>query len=485
MTEVDASIPLSIKPPQFDDPQTIQAKALQLSQLGLANQGAQQDYQDRQTLRSLYAKNSGANGLDLPGLQRDLGAAGLGQQGFALQQQQLANTKTQADIGETNAKAGQATAATATDQYGLHLKKLDYVGGQLSALQQGSIDPQTGQRIPATAQDVTDAIHRAVDGGYVDSATGAQMVRSIPGNPSMMPAFLARQLAETQSAAQQLQMAKDRAPTLEKIDTGSGTMLANRDPLSGAITQGPTVAKGVSADTAATNATHLSIAANRVSASGFTPDQGDLLGAFAQAGVSLPSGLRSKAQMQSTVQSLLDRNPGKSPDEIAQLVASGQINFNSDKKSATVAAGQEGKVSTAVNELSTFGDQALDASAKVPRGSFVPATKLLQMADSSISDPNLLTLKLKLNALNNAYNVLSARGGTDAGSRAHVQQLFSSANSPEGVAALVKGLKEEGAGAKSSAAQAAHVGSAPPAAAAPSGAVPPDIAAILAKHGGQ
>jgi hypothetical protein len=214
----------------------------------------------------------------------------------------------------------------------------------------------------------------------------------------------------------------------------------------------------------------------------FNEQSGALLASFAAHGVSLPAGLRSKEQQIATINGLLAKFPDKSPDEIAEAIANGQINFGSDKKSATVAAGQEGKVATAVNELSLFGDQALAASAKVPRGNFIPATQLLQMADTSISDPNLLTLKLKLNALNNAYNVLSARGGTDAESRKHVAQLFASATGPEGIEALVKGLKEEGAGAKSAAREASHVS--PGTSTSAAGAVPDDIAALLKKHGG-
>jgi hypothetical protein len=193
-------------------------------------------------------------------------------------------------------------------------------------------------------------------------------------------------------------------------------------------------------------------------AGGFTPEMSDLLGSLASKGVSLPSGMRSRQQQISTLDGLLRKYPDLSSDEIATQIANGQINFGSDKKATTVAAAQEGKVSTAVNELSTFGDQVLAASANVPRTKFVPANQLMQMAESSISDPQLLTLKLKLNALNNAYNVLGARGGTDAASRAHVAQLFSAATSPEGLEALVKGLKEEGAAAHQAAADASHLG---------------------------
>lgn len=68
-------------------------------------------------------------------------------------------------------------------------------------------------------------------------------------------------------------------------------------------------------------------------AKNFAPDESQLMGALAEAGISLPAGLRSQQQMKSTFRGLIDRNPGKTPDQIADLVRTGQLDFNGAKKS--------------------------------------------------------------------------------------------------------------------------------------------------------
>ena len=65
----------------------------------------------------------------------------------------------------------------------------------------------------------------------------------------------------------------------------------------------------------------------------FAPDESRLMAALAEQGVSLPAGLRSQQQMKATFRGLLDRNPGKTPDEVADLVRTGQLDFNGAKKS--------------------------------------------------------------------------------------------------------------------------------------------------------
>ena len=65
----------------------------------------------------------------------------------------------------------------------------------------------------------------------------------------------------------------------------------------------------------------------------FTPQHGALLAAMATAGVSLPAGLRSKQQQAATLQGLIDANPNASPTDIAELVRTGQLDFNGSKRS--------------------------------------------------------------------------------------------------------------------------------------------------------
>lgn len=200
--------------------------------------------------------------------------------------------------------------------------------------------------------------------------------------------------------------------------------------------------------------------ATPVSSSGsgtFTPKMGALMAALAEQGVSLPSGFRSKQQQTELYQGLLDRNPGKTPDEIAQLVKTGQIEFGAQKKETQTAAGVAGKVEVAQNEINQFIPLVEEASAKVPRGQFVPLTRLMQTADTSISDPNLKALKIRINSLLNAYDLLASRGGTDVAKREEVRNLLTSADSPQALAAALDSFKKEATAAHKAAVDATRV----------------------------
>ena len=179
------------------------------------------------------------------------------------------------------------------------------------------------------------------------------------------------------------------------------------------------------------------VAAKEKEAASFSGDKRLLLGALAERGVSLPAGFRSKDQQAALLQGLLDRNPAKSVDQIADQIKSGQLTFAGEKKEVSTVGGIAGKVEFGGAELREMAPLVLQASAALPRGSFVPITKLLQAGESSISDPRLKTLRIRINSLLNAYDQLAARGGTDKDKRAEVRSLITSADSP---AALKAGL---------------------------------------------
>jgi len=184
---------------------------------------------------------------------------------------------------------------------------------------------------------------------------------------------------------------------------------------------------------------------------GFDDRQSELLASLADRNVSLPAGLRSQQQIRSTLDGLLAKHADLTPDQIADGIKSGKLKLAAETKGAQTAGTQIGKVALAANELDTFGDQTLDASSAVPRGKFVPWNTLRNYADTKISDPQLLRFKAKMQALENAYNQLAARSGTDVEKRAHIHELFNTANSPQAVATLVKALKEEAVGAREAA----------------------------------
>lgn len=175
----------------------------------------------------------------------------------------------------------------------------------------------------------------------------------------------------------------------------------------------------------------------------FTPEMGELGAALAERGVSLPSGFRSKQQQASLYGGLLARHPGMSTDDLADLVKSGKINLAGDMKEQTTAGGIVGKVKYAENELTQSIPLALDSSSKVSRASFVPFNKLTQMADTSISDPALVDLKIKTQSVLNAYDMLAARSGTDVGKREETKKLLSTAQSPEAYETALKAMAQE------------------------------------------
>ena len=231
---------------------------------------------------------------------------------------------------------------------------------------------------------------------------------------------------------------------------------------------------------------HAAIAEKK--SQGFDDRQSELLAALADRNVSLPAGLRSQQQIAATINGLFAKHPEMSADQIADGIKSGKLKLAAETKGAQTAGTQIGKVALASNELDTFGDQTLQASQDVPRGNFVPWNQLKNMANSKISDPKLLRFKAKMQALENAYNQLAARSGTDVDKRAHIHELFNIANGPEAVETLVRSLKEEASGARDAADRtiAETSGTSIPGAGGtpPSGAAPQPGAASPAPGGG-
>lgn len=98
----------------------------------------------------------------------------------------------------------------------------------------------------------------------------------------------------------------------------------------------------------------------------FAPDESALMGALAEAGVSLPAGLRSQEQMKSTFRGLLDRNPGKTPDQLADLVRTGQLDFNGAKKSTATLMTQAASANVQSAKLEKDFAQLEPLVAKLP-----------------------------------------------------------------------------------------------------------------------
>lgn len=450
MASLDPNLALSIKPVQLENPQDIEARGLQLRDLQRRSRLGDQEEQEQKTIRDLYRSSMSADGsINSEQFLRGVAQAGLGDKIPGLQKQNLEAQKAGNDARKSGVDAD-------TAQLKLTKDKIDGMNGILAGVLS---NPNAG---PA---EVSAGINEAVNRGYMTAEQGAQTVRSMGPN--------ARQWA-MQRAVEGLDHAKQidlLLPKYDEQDRGGEINQGTIDPLTGTRTAGANVVKS------ATPAERG--VAGRAAA--FGDAEGNLLAALAEQGVSLPAGMRSKDQQIATLRSLISRNPGLSPDEIAYKVGTGQIGFGVDKKETTTAAAQSGKIRYAENEIKQIAPLIRQASALVPRGAFVPWNKLQQLGESSISDPNLKQLKSYMNTISNAYDMLAARGGTDMEKRAHNRAMFDSADSPEALEAALQAVEKEAEMSDRAGQLSTTRRSGPPAAA---DATPPDIAALLKKHGG-
>lgn len=182
-------------------------------------------------------------------------------------------------------------------------------------------------------------------------------------------------------------------------------------------------------------------------------DESRLAAELYQAGVPTPQGGRGSA-FKPTLRATIDMHPEMSFADIAQGIKGGKIGFGAEAQAARTAGGVAGRVQVAGNEISEMAPLVREAAAKVPRGQFLPLTRLLQTADAQLNDPNLRALKVRVNSILNAYDLLAARGGTDPEKRRENRALVTAADSPEALESALSSLEAE-AGAADRAAQRA------------------------------
>lgn len=152
---------------------------------------------------------------------------------------------------------------------------------------------------------------------------------------------------------------------------------------------------------------------------GFTPEIGDLLGALTERGVSLPAGMRSKAQQVATLKGLQDRNPGKTPDQIADMVKSGQISMGVSKTEGSVLGRREAAilpVEKSITKPGGFLDQAEKAVNEVDFPKLKKAGAFEAWGKDQLSDPALTAYKAAVAELRAEYSIVLSKGGqvTDA-----------------------------------------------------------------------
>lgn len=420
---LDPSIILQGRPPQLADPMQLTQNAMAIRNLGLSGQNAQLELQQRQkaqqdseTLANLYRANVGPDGtVNHQGIMQGMAAAGMGDKIPAYQQSVAAASKEQTG----------ADSAT----FDLHKKRLDVLSNFY-----GSFARQPGVTADQVVQGISQLTQQYPDLFPPDA--GANAARELPGgDPVALQRYLVQKAMQVQDLDKQLSMQIAAAPKYNEQDRGAVINEGTVDPLTGQRTAGADVTKTVPPADAA----RLKAAQEL----GFTPEEGDLFGAIAQRGITLPAGLRSKAQMKATAKALIDRNPGKTTDEIADLLAQGQINFAGDKKLTQTAAGIAGKVRYAEEEINRIVPLVREASLAVPRGNFVPWNALQNYSKKQLSDAGLKEFSSYMTTLSNAYDLLAARGGTDQEKRAINRKMFDTADSPEALEAALKAVLNE------------------------------------------
>jgi hypothetical protein len=100
----------------------------------------------------------------------------------------------------------------------------------------------------------------------------------------------------------------------------------------------------------------------------------------------------------------------------------------------------------AVNSTEAEGaiQQGLEVSQKVPRGKFVPINRLIQMAESNISDPDLLEFRAANLAIINTYaRAISPTGVPTVHDKEEAMKVVSEATSPEAYQRVMKRMLKE------------------------------------------
>ena len=224
---LDASIILGGRAPQFDDPLTVQNRQATLSALMGRQQlqqmemqgkqfemeGARRQRQDEQTLADLLRESGG----DPAKAQALMYERGLGTRVPAFQTQQATLGKTAADTDAV--KLGNAK------------KKLDATGAALSSL---LADPNV------TPDAVIGQLQRLVQAGVMDQTEGARLARSLPGDPAALRRVLIQSGLEVMDASKRIDLL---LPKTETRNMGGSDQAFSTNQLTGQVTPGQTFAK--------------------------------------------------------------------------------------------------------------------------------------------------------------------------------------------------------------------------------------------------
>jgi hypothetical protein len=457
MAELDPNIILQAKQPQIASPFDLASGAMQLRNLGLQGQNQQitleqnqRALQDQKTIADLYRANTLPDGsVNHAGVVQGLAQAGLGDKIPAYQQGVATASK-------------DMTAADAA-QFDLHKKKLDITANAISSLLS---KPDVNQ------DDVIGAITGLVSNGIIDANTGAQMARQIPGRPEQLRPFLMQKGLETMDVSKQLDARIAMAPKYNEQDTGAAINEGTVDPLTGQRTAGTTnVVKSMTPDQAAKI---------RLATSGALTDDAKsfmidrlLNGEKASAVLgNLGRGQQGAADLRDVMNRLpqVAAQRGIGGAQLANIMQ----NTAADARTLTELGAREGKIAPRVQELSTFADQAREASAAVPRGNWTDMSSILQFGAKHSSDAALAKLQTAVDGVINARAAAIGGGVIHVGDQIAGHHLLAATQGPDAFNAVIDQFKYEASGALAAPGQVRErINTAAGRGAAPSNSAPP------------
>jgi len=124
-------------------------------------------------------------------------------------------------------------------------------------------------------------------------------------------------------------------------------------------------------------------------------------------------------------------------------VGNGQAARKFQLSAATASGTRAGQMASVEATMPKLIDNAMEASAKLPRTSFVPWNKVVQMGKAAFSDPDLREFAIAQQAVESEFQQVIARGGSNVASLQKAHDLVTTADSPETYAVAMNMLKKE------------------------------------------
>lgn len=466
---IDASIPLQVRQVQLQDPTEVMGKVMSLRTLAgqqqlqqMQIQQAQQQQDQERTLADLYRGNINPDGT--VNRQAILGAAadkGLGARIPGLQKQFADADKATADVTHTKAQTGEI-------DFNVARKKMEVSAGALQSL---LANPNT------THDDVIRTMVGLVQQGIVTPEQGQQAIRELPGNPVQLRQYLMQQGMKVMDAKARLEAL---TPKLDKVDNGKVISFVDTNPITNpqgpaAVRKTTTPGEDLSASTTIRGQNMTDSRERALAVQGVTYQQ-DADGGF----VALPSKMSPGQVVKAT--------PVLAPGQGFQQLQ-GKSNMTED----------QGKASGWLAQANNAYQNALNAVKRNPGaltpgvGDAVSNIPLMGAAGRTLQSPERQQFNQSMSSLSEAM----LRAATGAGinkfeADQKIAELTPQFGDSEAVikqkmAAIPVYLKSlemrAGPGAKKVGGAAATPAQAAPAAGTIDFQLPPDIQAILNKHG--